>query len=1116
MTPVSRKVNGLHTTFSTPAHCNAHVPFGSQAARIAVLALCVLIAAPGGLTAAAATVTAGPNPILAENQQPGTSGWLTAGPFADDATGQIKGYWSATSVKQNENLNLFVSVNQAQTFTIDIYRLGWYQGFGGRLRLHAGPLDAVTQNACVPDPNTGLIACNWTPSYTLTVPGDWVSGVYFGLLKNAAGFQNYTVFVVRDDRPAALLYQQNIATDQAYNNYPNDGRTGKSIYTYNSFGANTMSGDARAVKVSFDRPYADRGVAQVDQIEFIRWIERSGYDVTYATDLDTHANGSSLRNHKGVLVVGHDEYWSKQIFDALEGARDAGVGLAFFAADTGSVQVRFEPSASGKTDRVMICYKVAALDPVSGPTTTVAFRQPPVNRPEQSLRGVISFAMLQGQANFDYVVTNSSHWIYAGTGFKDGDVVPGIVGYEMDGYKSAFPAPNSTDWTLLSSSPFVDYLGAQGVSNSSVYQAPSGAWVFSSGTISWSWALDGFWHQRADLRIQRTTANLLDAFINGAPVAARVDHVTVTAPPTATAGAPFNVTVAAVDANGAPVASYSGTVHFSSSDGAAAVVLPADATLTNGQRTFSLTLATAGAQTVTVSDTANSLSATATVTVNAGAAHHLALATAETPRAGDSFSLSVTALDALGNIATAYAGRVRFTSSDSAATLPPDSTLTNGQGTFAVTLTTGGSQTISGADTATASIVGSLTVDVVPAAPTATALRITGPSTATAGEPFSVTVAAVDANGAPVASYSGTVHFSSNDGASAVVLPADATLTNGQRTFSVTLVTAGSRTLTATDTETSTVTGSAAIDVVAGPAARLALSTTATPTAGTSFSFTVKALDQFGNSATAYAGRVHFTSSDGAATLPPDSTLTNGQATFAATLTRAGSQTITATDTATATIGGALTVTVRAATAVRLILAGSPTARAGSPFQFSVTAQDQFGNTDLAYAGNVHFTSSDTSAGAVLPSDATLNGGQGTFSATLAKAGAQTITGTDVARPTVKGSLSVTVTPGTATTLVLDSPSSTTAGAAFTVKVTLRDQYGNVATGYTGAIHFSTSDPLPTVVLPEDYTFTAGDAGSHSFSVRLWTVGNQTLTAADKVAPSLSDTNTISVRLLLL
>src|SRR5207248_2632262 len=130
---------------------------------------------------------------------------------------------------------------------------------GGRLLLHAGPLDGVQQPACPSDTTTGMIACAWTPAYTLTVPVDWTSGIYAALLTNAAGYQNYVMFVVKDGRPAAFLYQRAVATDQAYNNYPNDGVTGKSLYNYNSFGANTIAAEPRAVKVSFDRPYADAG-----------------------------------------------------------------------------------------------------------------------------------------------------------------------------------------------------------------------------------------------------------------------------------------------------------------------------------------------------------------------------------------------------------------------------------------------------------------------------------------------------------------------------------------------------------------------------------------------------------------------------------------------------------------------------------------------------------------------------------------------------------------------------------------------------------------------------------------------------------------------------------------
>src|SRR5438874_13283243 len=187
------------------------------------------------------------NPIVLENQQPGSSGWWWT-KLADDATGQIKGYPSATSLNQNESITFHVTVNPPQTYTIDFYRIGWYAGLGGRLRLHVGPLDGVTQPACPIVPTTGLIACNWAPSYTLTVPTDWTSGVYAALLTNAQGFQNYVMFVVRDGRPAPFLYQQSIITDEAYNDYANDGVTGNSLYGLNSYGANTVSGTTAAGK----------------------------------------------------------------------------------------------------------------------------------------------------------------------------------------------------------------------------------------------------------------------------------------------------------------------------------------------------------------------------------------------------------------------------------------------------------------------------------------------------------------------------------------------------------------------------------------------------------------------------------------------------------------------------------------------------------------------------------------------------------------------------------------------------------------------------------------------------------------------------------------------------
>src|SRR6266566_1194262 len=202
-----------------------------------------------GIGLAPATAVAQSNPIVIENQQPGTSQWRI-GTRGTDAVGQIKGYASATSVNKGGNITFFVSTNPAQTYTIDVYRLGWYQGLGGRLMQHIGPLNGVHQPTCPTDATTGMIECNWAPGYTLTTQTSWTSGIYLALLTNAQMYQNYIVFAVRDDsRIAALLYQQPVTTYQAYNDYPNNNTTGKSLYAYNSYGATTVSGNTSAVKV---------------------------------------------------------------------------------------------------------------------------------------------------------------------------------------------------------------------------------------------------------------------------------------------------------------------------------------------------------------------------------------------------------------------------------------------------------------------------------------------------------------------------------------------------------------------------------------------------------------------------------------------------------------------------------------------------------------------------------------------------------------------------------------------------------------------------------------------------------------------------------------------------
>ena len=312
-----------------------------------------------------------------------------------------------------------------------------------------------------------------------------------------------------------ILYQQSVTTDQAYNAYP-AGVGGKSLYEFNSTGPSTIASTPRAVKVSFDRPYSFSGAGDSFwyEIHFIRWLEQVGWDVAYSTNIDTHAEGQRLLRHRAFLSVGHDEYWSREMYDAAERARDAGVNLAFFGANAVYWQIRLEPSTRGVPNRVVVCYKREDLDTGMGRRTTVRWRDPPVNRPEQTLVGI---QFTDWPVDADYVVMNSSHWVYRGTNLADGDRIRRLVGYESDRLDPAYPPPPHRRYVALSRSP-VGGVGSGAYSESSIYQALSGAWVFAAGTIWWSLGLEGDGREndgdsRVDVRVQRITHNLLRRFV---------------------------------------------------------------------------------------------------------------------------------------------------------------------------------------------------------------------------------------------------------------------------------------------------------------------------------------------------------------------------------------------------------------------------------------------------------------------------------------------------------------------------------------------------------------------------------------------------------------------------
>jgi hypothetical protein len=186
---------------------------------------------------------------------------------------------------------------------------------------------------------------------------------------------------------------------------------------------------------------------------------------------------------------------------------------------------------------------------------------------------------------------------------------------------------------------------------------------------------------------------------------------------------------------------------------------------------------------------------------------------------------------------------------------------------------------------------------------------------------------------------------------------------------------------------------------------------------------------------------------------------------------------------------------------------------AGTSGTVTVTALNPDGSVNTGYTGTVHFTSSDPHA--VLPADYTFTAadqGVHTFTATLVTAGSQRLTATDTTTSTMIGSdFGIVVQPAAASQFILSAPSSVSHRLQFSVTLTVEDAYGNVVTGYVGTVHFTSSDS--TATLPADYTFTAADAGVHTFTnvFMLRTRGKQTLTATDTQNSGLTTTDSINV-----
>ncbi|MER6812999.1 N,N-dimethylformamidase beta subunit family domain-containing protein [Spirillospora sp. NPDC000708] len=411
----------------------------------------------------------------AENAKSGTPDWQIRHKGAEH---EIEGYADHVSVPPGGSLRLFVSTT-TPGFTAEAFRMGWYGGAEARRVWRSGQVAGARQAAPRIDRTTRTVSAPWRPSLTVPTSG-WPAGSYLIRLTAASGAQRYVPVTVRSPNASGRVVVLNATTTwQAYNMWG-----GYDLYKGPSGGETD-----RAHAVSFDRPYDGNGASKFMLYEqpAIALAEKLGVPLAYATDNDLHADSRVLEGARGLLSLGHDEYWSSTMRQRATQARDHGVNIAFLGANAVNRHIRFGGTALG-ADRLVICYKDSTADPMSRTNpaeTTQDWRLPPKPRPESDIIG-IQYMCFPAEGAF--TVYEPDFWLFRGTGVRAGTRFPGVVGPEADALNRAGPTPSTLE--IVARSP-ITCGNAQATAHASYYTTRSGAGVFATGTMRWVCAMRG-------------------------------------------------------------------------------------------------------------------------------------------------------------------------------------------------------------------------------------------------------------------------------------------------------------------------------------------------------------------------------------------------------------------------------------------------------------------------------------------------------------------------------------------------------------------------------------------------------------------------------------------------
>ena len=520
-----------------------------------------------------------------------------------------------------------------------------------------------------------------------------------------------------------------------------------------------------------------------------------------------------------------------------------------------------------------------------------------------------------------------------------------------------------------------------------------------------------------------------------------------------------------------------------------------------------LVLRSAGVQTVRIVNAATGQPLQPDLQVQVQASQALSMRLQANPGtvAGAPFSAEMRVVDSFGGNVAAYAGTVQVTSSDPCATLPAPVTFTaadaGAKQMDGLVWRTSGQQLLQVTDTSNSALIGQALVEVS-AAP-GHQLRVQTLSGTVAGLALSMTVEGVDVYGNIDPASTAQLHFASSDAHGTV--PADTALTatdSGRKAVTgLMLITAGDQNITVTDTSGALAPVVHPVHVDAAPAMQLLLNGVAQAQAGAAQDLRLQAYDAFGNAAVGFTGTVTFSGTDVAAQYPLAyrfGTQDAGQHVFAGGMTwiTAGDQNVRA-----SVLGGTLQallphVTVLPADANQFVFSNLASIHVACVAEgFTLTVLDAYGNLVNDYAGTLTLSSPGNTVAVSGPFTLMASdGGVKSFPGAVTPRN----TGTDaitVSDGIVRSTLELPVAPGAIGWLELANlPAHVNPGSS-QATVVVHDVCNNVATQATDTLHFSSSDPCALV--PQDYTFNAGDNGQHIFGTTFGGLGPQTLTVSD-------------------